>query len=422
MSDIVIQVDSLGKQYHIGRLHDQHDTLRDALAASLRSPLKWLRRAEGGSEDPEDKIWALRDVSFDVTHGEVVGIIGRNGAGKSTLLKVLSRITEPSEGRALVAGRVSSLLEVGAGFHPELTGRENIYLNGAILGMHSTEIERKFDRIVTFAEIERFLETPVKRYSSGMYVRLAFAVAAHLEPEILLVDEVLAVGDAEFQRKCLGRMDEVAAEGRTILFVSHNMSAIQRLCSRSIMLDQGRLVAVGTSADVVAYYTSTSARSSLPATCIDVSDISRVGSGKVRFESVWYSSLNESLQYQPYSNGPLEFVLAIVSDSARSLGSLSVVISDQHGTKLVNADTLSLGETLRLRKGSNRVRLMIDELHLKSGVYTLGLWMADPVGGVFDQVKAAARIEVITPEAAGLGVKPISDGVVTCPFRLLDVS
>jgi len=237
MNDIAIRIENLSKLYHIGKLQQQHDTLRDALVEL--NPLPRIRRVLriGNSDNSsnlyqEDTLWALKDVSFEVKRGEVVGIIGRNGAGKSTLLKVLSRITEPTEGRAEIHGRVGSLLEVGTGFHPELTGRENIYLNGAILGMHKVEIGRQFDAIVAFAEIQRFLDTPVKRYSSGMYVRLAFAVAAHLESEILLVDEVLAVGDASFQKKCLGKMDDVAKQGRTVLFVSHNMSAVQRLCSR----------------------------------------------------------------------------------------------------------------------------------------------------------------------------------------------
>jgi lipopolysaccharide transport system ATP-binding protein len=253
MNDTAIHVENLGKRYRIGRAQQRHDTLRDALMAGLRTPINWFRRNGAGNVE-QDTIWALKDVSIEVKRGEVVGIIGRNGAGKTTLLKILSRITKPTEGRAVIRGRVGSLLEVGTGFHPELTGRENIYLSGAILGMHKVEIERKFDEMVAFAEIERFLDTPVKRYSSGMYVRLAFAVAAHLEPEILLVDEVLAVGDAAFQKKCLGKMGDVAKEGRTVLFVSHNMVAIQTLCQRALWLDLGQLKASGTVNEIVTVY------------------------------------------------------------------------------------------------------------------------------------------------------------------------
>src|ERR1700682_2569479 len=238
MSDSIIAVENLGKRYRIRHQREgrRYVALRDVLASKLASPLWWFRQGARPSTESTEDFWALKDVSFEVKQGEAVGIIGRNGAGKSTLLKILSRITEPTEGRVTLRGRVASLLEVGTGFHPELTGRENIFLNGAILGMTRLEIRRKFDEIVAFAEIEKFLDTPVKRYSSGMYVRLAFAVAAHLEPDILGVDEVLAVGDANFQRKCLGKMKDVAGHGRTILFVSHDMSAVRRLCRRAILL------------------------------------------------------------------------------------------------------------------------------------------------------------------------------------------
>src|SRR5438128_9630341 len=250
MGDIAVRVEGLSKRYRIGARQERYYTLRDTLTEAVARPFQKLAaffsRNGAGSRTPEaSSIWALKDVSFEVKHGEVVGIIGRNGAGKSTLLKILSRITEPTEGRARIHGRVGSLLEVGTGFHPELTGRENIYLNGAILGMRKAEIDRKFDEIVTFAELERFVDTPVKHYSSGMYVRLAFAVAAHLEPEILLVDEVLAVGDAAFQKKCLGKMDSVAREGRTVLFVSHNLQAISTLTERSLLLSHGHCVGDG---------------------------------------------------------------------------------------------------------------------------------------------------------------------------------
>jgi homopolymeric O-antigen transport system ATP-binding protein len=245
-----LSVAELGKRYKIGV--ERHGTFRDALAHPLQN-IRARRRAEAGAAG---HVWALKDVSFDVAQGEAVGIIGRNGAGKSTLLKVLARITRPTTGEATLAGAVGSLLEVGTGFHPELTGRENVYLNGAILGMTKSYIDRRFDEIVAFAETDRFVDTPVKRYSSGMQMRLAFAVAAHLEPEILLVDEVLAVGDAQFQKKCLGKMSEVAEEGRTILFVSHNMGSIVRLCSRAIWIDRGRVQEDAEARDVVRSYLS----------------------------------------------------------------------------------------------------------------------------------------------------------------------
>jgi lipopolysaccharide transport system ATP-binding protein len=248
----MIRVENVGKRYRIGQPQAAYSTLRESVVAAVRSPFKTLTRNNG----PAEFVWAIEDVSFEVKPGEVVGLIGRNGAGKSTLLKMLSRITEPSKGRILLYGRVGSLLEVGTGFHAELTGRENIYLNGAILGMARNEIVRKFDEIVSFAEVEKFIDTPVKHYSSGMYLRLAFAVAAHLEPEILLVDEVLAVGDARFQRKCLDKMQDVGKQGHTILFVSHNMAAITRLCPRTILLDQGHVLSDGPSHEVASQYLS----------------------------------------------------------------------------------------------------------------------------------------------------------------------
>ena len=245
MSDAIIRVENLSKLYHLGQLHQQINSFRDRVRGFFKKS-RGFKKAE--------TIWALRDVSFEVKEGEVVGIIGRNGAGKSTLLKTLSRIVKPTSGHAKINGRVGSLLEVGTGFHPELTGRENIYLNGAILGMKKQEIQQKFDEIVAFAEVEKFLDTPVKRYSSGMYVRLAFAVAAHLEPDILVVDEVLAVGDVAFQKKCIGRMGEVANEGRTILFVTHNMPTVRKLCPKAILLENGRVAMIGATDSVVDRY------------------------------------------------------------------------------------------------------------------------------------------------------------------------
>jgi len=258
MSEITIRVEDLGKRYRISGPQPRYRTLRDSLMEGLAAPFRRLASVARGESSrlSNETIWALKDVSFEVARGEVVGVIGRNGAGKSTLLKVLSRITEPSEGYAEIHGRVGSLLEVGTGFHQELTGRENIYLNGAILGMRKVEIDRKFDEIAAFSGVEKFLDTPVKHYSSGMRVRLAFSVAAHLEPEILLIDEVLAVGDAEFQKKCLGKMDDVARGGRTVLFVSHNMGAIRSLCGRCLLFGDGRLAMDGNPTQVVSHYLS----------------------------------------------------------------------------------------------------------------------------------------------------------------------
>ena len=262
MSDLAIRVENISKRYRIGLKDQVHDTFMGALTDFIRQPAKNLRNLRkltsfaDATDEADDVIWALRDISFEQKIGEVIGVIGNNGSGKSTLLKVLSRITQPTSGRAVIRGRVAALLEVGTGFHPELTGRENVYLNGSILGMTKREIDRKFDEILSFAEVEKFIDTPVKRYSSGMRVRLAFSVAAHLEPEILLVDEVLAVGDMTFQRKCLGKMDDVTSEGRTVIFVSHNMGAVSRLCHRGVFLDAGRIVSIGSIDRVVEEYTS----------------------------------------------------------------------------------------------------------------------------------------------------------------------
>ncbi|RME72562.1 MAG: ABC transporter ATP-binding protein [Verrucomicrobia bacterium] len=311
MSEPAIHVENLSKKYIIGHQTGQGDGLRHVVERFVRSPLAWLR--ERGME--KEEFWALKGVNLEVQRGEVVGIIGKNGAGKSTLLKLLSRITEPTEGRIRLKGRVASLLEVGTGFHPELTGRENIFLNGAVLGMSRAEIKQKFDEIVAFAEVDRFLDTPVKRYSSGMYVRLAFAVAAHLEPEILIVDEVLAVGDAAFQAKCLGKMGEVAShDGRTILFVSHNMTAVQSLCHRAVMLDQGKVVCEGNTAKVVQQYLSDVSR--VEAVPLDDRE-DRDGDGSIRMRWIKVSGCDEDgvirtnsrlrVEVGYEANGPVKF-------------------------------------------------------------------------------------------------------------------
>lgn len=281
MSQVAIELENVGKQYHIAKRRQGNKRSQGSAVNALMSPFRragrLLRGQASSASDLDQTFWALRGVSFDVKHGDLVGIIGRNGAGKSTLLKILSRITEPTEGHGKIHGRVGSLLEVGTGFHPELSGRENLFLNGAILGMRKAEIERKFDEIVAFAEIDKFVDTPVKHYSSGMYVRLAFAVAAHLEPEILLVDEVLAVGDAEFQKKCLGKMGEVSKAGRTIVFISHNMAAVENLCNKGIVLEGGNVTFCGDMKQAVDRYLQGVSRvaDSLRSHTVDLSSVPR---------------------------------------------------------------------------------------------------------------------------------------------------
>jgi lipopolysaccharide transport system ATP-binding protein len=412
----VIQVEHLGKEYHLGHSRGTR-TLREDLVELASAPFR--RRPSAAVSD--GRLWALRDVSLEVQRGEVLGIIGGNGAGKSTLLKILSRIVAPTEGWATIEGRVGSLLEAGTGFHSELTGRENVHMSGAILGMRKAEIERKFDEIVAFADIGPFLDTPVKRYSSGMQVRLAFAVAAHLEPEVLIVDEVLAVGDAEFQRKCLGRMRDVSrGDGRTVLFVSHNMDAVQRLCTRAVLLERGRIAAAGPTANVVAQYLARAETPSSAGAWIDLSSAERAGSGLARVVRARYRSDLDSAGGQPYPDGALTIGLVIDAAAACTISSLAVSLSDLHGTKLVNADTITLGRTLRLERGERQLTLRIPQLHLNPGVYRMGFWLAGPLGVVHDHVRPCFELEVVALQTPSLGRTPSDDGLVTCRLELLD--
>jgi len=361
MSDIAIRVEKLSKKYRIGRAQQRHDTLKEALSGSLRGLGERLRR---NGHEREDEIWALKDVSFEVQRGEVVGVIGRNGAGKSTLLKILSQITEPTTGRAEIHGRVGSLLEVGTGFHPELTGRENIYLSGAMLGMRREEIGRKFDEIVDFSGVEKFIDTPIKRYSSGMNVRLGFAVAAHLEPEILLVDEVLAVGDAEFQRKALGKMGDVVTEGRTVLFVSHNMDAIMGICPRSVLMSDGSVADDGPSRPLVMAYLATAFRHS--GRTLD--DLRAPGMGtQVWFTDIQLMSSNDSrLCY----GQPITYRLQLESKiSARDL-SIGFSILGPSSSAIA---TLATDETFAVRPGDQlALELTISNVYLAPRIYSVG--------------------------------------------------
>jgi lipopolysaccharide transport system ATP-binding protein len=390
-----IRVESLSKQYRLGAgVGSPYRTLREAVAEGVRG--LWPRRGakpsrpatEAGQPDSPDTLWALNEVSFEVRPGEVIGIIGRNGAGKSTLLKILSRITEPTKGRALVWGRVASLLEVGTGFHQELTGRENIYLNGSILGMSRKEIDRKLDAIVAFSEIESFLNTPVKRYSSGMYIRLAFAVAAHLEPEVLIVDEVLAVGDVEFQKKCLGKMQDVGRQGRTVLFVSHNLPALQSLCRRGIVLRHGRVVADAPVADAIREYLG-----SLEATaCHDLSDrTDRKGVGLTRLRGI---EIGDGAQEgAPVTMGrPVRIVFHLT----RPLPGLSCVftIVDQHGYGLAKFNSwLATRHDSVTDSGSPQVTCFLDEWLLAPGRYRVDVTLYGG-GEVQDSLEGAAFFDV----------------------------
>jgi lipopolysaccharide transport system ATP-binding protein len=359
----IVLVEGLSKQYRIGAREAGYDTLRESIVTAVRAPFERLRRRNGKRN--AETIWALKDVSFEVAPGEVVGIIGRNGAGKSTLLKVLSRITEPTTGSAKLYGRVSSLLEVGTGFHPELTGRENIYLNGAILGMRKTEIDRKFDEIVAFAELEKFLDTPVKRYSSGMYMRLAFAVASHLEPEILLVDEVLAVGDAAFQKKCLGKMGEVARQGRTVLFISHNMAAVKSLCGRAIWLDGGQIVALGETGQVVLEYLQKGALSNLEQVWPDAATAPGNEKVKIRYAGLGPLALRESDQISVESAIEIEFEFWIYEPGM--ILNFTMHLLTIEGTYVFAASS----EVKPRQRGSLRETIKIPANFLNDGIYTV---------------------------------------------------
>ncbi|MBS9385701.1 MAG: ABC transporter ATP-binding protein [Dolichospermum sp. BR01] len=423
----MIKIENLSKSYvlsHQQERRSKYKALRDVMADGAKSLVGKIQNPKSEIRNlSREEFWALKDVSFEIKQGDRVGIIGRNGAGKSTLLKLLSRITEPTQGSIEITGRVASLLEVGTGFHPELTGRENIYLNGAILGMGREEIKCKFDEIVDFAEIEQFLDTPVKRYSSGMYVRLAFSVAAHLEPEVLIVDEVLAVGDANFQKKCFGKMQEVSNnQARTVLFVSHNIEAIQRLCSKCLLLNKGQLINYGNTNSVITQYLSSNSDSyqASPKKWMNLSDANRNGNGQARFIAVQYRSSKKDISFNAYSNGELEFLLNIESDSSINVGSLAVVVYDQYGVKLINADTISLGQVISLQQGQNIVKLNIGQLHLKSGTYVIGLWLSDSsYSSVFDFIESAFEIEVLELPSEEFARK--TEGLVTCSFQVFSV-
>ncbi|HNP48308.1 MAG TPA: ABC transporter ATP-binding protein [Bacteroidia bacterium] len=402
---VAIRVEHLSKKYILKhQASEPYVALRDVITGAFR---KSGSINESGNAKKEE-FYALKDVSFEIQQGERIGIIGRNGAGKSTLLKILSRITEVTEGRVSIKGRVASLLEVGTGFHPELTGRENIFLNGSILGMSKSEIQRKFDEIVAFAEVEKFLDTAVKRYSSGMYVRLAFAVAAHLEPEILVVDEVLAVGDAEFQKKCLGKMKDVANSGRTILFVSHNMAAIQNLCSKAIYLNKGKLEMMGEREQVIATYL----RSTADVNVIDLADRKdRNGNGAFRFINFSLKD-NEGHQLSSFQSGKAaKICINIQRYTAEPLRNIHIAmgIDDEMGQRITNLNndtTASVFPDMTGQKGT--IEISIPRLPLRHGLYSFTLY-GTVNNDVADWINNAGTFHVEHGDFFGTG-KLIPDG------------
>lgn len=407
MSNIAIRVEDLGKQYYIGGPQARYKMLRESLIDAVQSPFRRLSAVIRGQASvvSGETIWALQNVSFEVKRGEVVGIIGRNGAGKSTLLRVLSRITEPTQGEAEVYGRVGSLLEVGTGFHPELTGRENIYLNGAILGMRRVEIERKFDEIVTFAEIKKFIDTPVKHYSSGMYVRLAFAVAAHLEPEILLVDEVLSVGDLAFQRKCLGKMSDVANAGRTVLFVSHNMAAVQSLCTRVLLIDDGQIVADGKPLSIIEQY---SAQVQIGDGIFDLASHPRSGgNGKARAER--FRVVNPDLK--PTSSvrmgGKIGFEIDYWSNIPLDRATFEIGVYNSLMQRVCHFSSARSGFFVNRELCQGTVRCFVPNANLTTGRYYLNLALIGLNDGeTYDHLTQAAAFDVLEADVFGTGKIP----------------
>jgi lipopolysaccharide transport system ATP-binding protein len=427
MSQDAVTVENLTKSYLIGHRHSsernfKYQALRDVIGQEIRNFARKAADVARGRQvvqgDEIEEFVALNDVNFSVKQGEVLGIVGRNGAGKSTLLKILSRITEPTKGRVILRGRVASLLEVGTGFHPELTGRENIFLNGAVLGMTRREIRRKFDEIVAFAEVEKFLDTPVKHYSSGMYVRLAFAVAAHLEPEILIVDEVLAVGDAEFQKKCLGKMDEVSrSHGRTVLFVSHNMDAVLKLCSRAVILESGRVRDAGDAKAVVSAYLDSQPSSPRVvdlSTKLGTSEFAR----RARFVSI--APVNSTNSWSIPFGSQLSLDLSIAVDESVKQIELAVAVLTTGGFELATWTNYCNKTQLLVRPGNNTFRIGFEGLNLRPGRYHLGLALGSG-RGFEDWLPDSVSFDIVpTAEAAEINVD-LANGVIIASAKVYPV-
>jgi lipopolysaccharide transport system ATP-binding protein len=399
MAECALNVKGLGKDYVVRHATARHDSLYEALGAFMKAPLQSLKTMGNGAASAE-QFWALRDIDFEVAHGEVLGIVGRNGAGKSTLLKILSRITAPTRGRVEVHGRLASLLEVGTGFHPELSGRENIYLNGAILGMSRADVTRKFDDIVQFAEIEKFIDTPVKRYSSGMYVRLAFGVAAHLDADVLLVDEVLAVGDASFQKRCLGKMRDVAGSGRTVLFVSHNMVAVQALCTRALYLRQGEIVYDGNVDKAIAAHLD-DASQAMRQPLAQRTD--RTGDARLRFVDYWIE--NESGERVNSATLGRTNVICLAYQADTELEEVYVAfdIRESIGEAVTNCNTADVGSDFaRVPAGAGVFRCTLPRFPVRAGYYTGNLY-ASAKGTVLDFIQNGLEINIEDGDFYGTG-------------------
>jgi lipopolysaccharide transport system ATP-binding protein len=404
LGDIVLQADGLGKRYTLGT------------GGGVVQRLKAAVRGEPDGRTPAEEFWALREVSFAIERGQIVGVIGRNGAGKSTLLKILSRITAPTTGEVHVTGRISSLLEVGTGFQPELTGRENVYLNGSILGMDRPEIDRKFDEIVAFSELEKFLDTPVKRYSSGMYMRLAFAVAAHLDPDILILDEVLSVGDSAFHQKCIGKMGQVAGAGRTVLLVSHNLPSILALCDRCLLLEQGRLVRDGPTTEVAVEYETKLTQGGSGSAAIH--EVGRLGSGQARMRDVELYSMTEAGERSPFLVAGRDLWVEVTVAAAEGIKDCELGFNLFSSTNdyVIDANLSNHGKTLTLGPGEKaRVTFRLRDVLLKPNVYRINLWLGKPGVEAVDWIKLAGAIGV-QPEPGGNPFGQFAPGYYRCRY------
>jgi lipopolysaccharide transport system ATP-binding protein len=416
-----IKAENLSKKYIINHNKERYSTLRDTIAKGFKNAIRRTFSKDSLLKSKKEEFWALQDISFEIGRGERIGIIGRNGAGKSTLLKLLSRVTNPTTGRAHIKGKISSLLEVGTGFHPELTGRENIFLNGSIMGMSRAEIKRKFDQIAAFAEIEKFLDTPVKRYSSGMYVRLAFAVAAHLEPEILIIDEVLAVGDIQFQKKCFGKMKETEREGKTVLFVSHNMSAICNLCQKGILLESGKILYMGSASDTVSKYFDTMHEGGK----FSVQNCGRRGgSGGIKFLNVWVSnSSNEEIQSFSQTEEICINMRAKVNPQYQNKDNLEfgIAIDDENGNRLYTCLSSWIDKTFVSRREEITIKCTLPSVPLLGGKYLVSA-VVNHGQEVLDVVEHCGSFELGASDYSNVRGRRADHGVLClpCDFDVID--